>query len=294
MVVTYNRLDKLQKALACYSHQTIPFRRLIVVDNHSTDGTEQFLTSWKKQESFYEKTVIRLNRNMGGAGGFFAGQKEALSNNPDWIYLADDDAYASFDTIEKFQTFIQKNNCESYSAICGKVVSPQGTVCYPHRAYECITKHIYFEKKSSQASDYTKPFFSIDFLSYVGVFLNAAALASVGLVNPSYFIYHDDGEHSLRLKKFGDIICVPEITITHDTWWNPATHSQANEWREYYNLRNQIHMLLKHHPLCAFNNIRFYIKQMLLKRVDVPLYRRAIYDALTNHLGANNQYMPVS
>jgi len=294
VIVTYNRLEKLKKALACYSNQTVPFRCLIVVDNHSTDGTETFLASWRKQDTSYEKTVIRLDSNMGGSGGFYAGQKYALSRNPDWIFLADDDAYPSVDTMEKFHLFIQQNYKRSYGAICGTVISPQGNICYPHRAYENITKKIYFEKRSSEANDYEKHFFSIDFFSYVGVFLNAKALVSVGLVNPSYFIYHDDAEHSLRLKKFGEIVCVPAITITHDTWWDPTIQSQVNKWRDYYFLRNQLHMLLKHHPLCALNNIRFYIKQMMLKRVDVPLYRRAIYDAITNHLGANPDYMPVS
>lgn len=291
VVVTYNRLEKLKQALACYSKQSASFRSLIIIDNHSSDETVQFLNRWKKQQEAYEKIVIRLDENTGGAGGFFAGQKYALSRNPDWIYLADDDAYAATDTFERFYSFLLTNNCDSYSAICGTVVSPQGTICREHRAYDCVVKKIYFEKKPSKTTDYELPYFKIDFLSYVGVFLNTRALTSAGLVNPAYFIYHDDAEHSLRLKKYGDIICVPQIRITHDTWVQNGP-TKVNEWREYYNIRNQMHMLMKHHPLCALNNIRFFIVQMIKKTVDVPLYRRAIMDAVTNHLGVNTLYKP--
>ena len=291
VIVTYNRLDKLKKALDCYSNQSVSFRTLIVVDNHSTDDTKQFLEEWKKQDAPFEKIVLRLDKNTGGSGGFYAGQQFALSRNPDWIFLADDDAYVSADTFEKFYSFTETNNCDSYSAICGAVISPQGNICREHRAYDCIKNNIYFEKKPSLQTDYERPYFTIDFLSYVGVFLKSAALTSIGLVNPDYFIYHDDAEHSLRLKKYGNIICIPGITIIHDTWVQEK-HSAVVEWRKYYDVRNHMHMLLKHHPLCALNNIRFYVIQMLKKNIDVSLYRRALLDAITNYLGINPQYKP--
>ena len=39
VLVTYNRCEALEKTLAAYAAQTRSPRAILVVDNHSTDGT---------------------------------------------------------------------------------------------------------------------------------------------------------------------------------------------------------------------------------------------------------------
>lgn len=46
-IVTYNRLEKLKHALACYDKQTVMPDAIVVVDNHSTDGTDVYLNEWQ-------------------------------------------------------------------------------------------------------------------------------------------------------------------------------------------------------------------------------------------------------
>ena len=41
VVVTYNRLELLKECLEQVENQTIPAKKVIVVNNASTDGTEQ-------------------------------------------------------------------------------------------------------------------------------------------------------------------------------------------------------------------------------------------------------------
>ena len=71
VLVTFNRLEKLKIALKKYQEQTYLPKHLIVVDNCSTDGTREFLEQWEKIEDKYEKHVLRLSTNTGGAGGFY-------------------------------------------------------------------------------------------------------------------------------------------------------------------------------------------------------------------------------
>ena len=93
VIVTYNRLEKLKKALKCYETQTMLPKYLVIVNNCSTDGTKDYLNEWLKETSFIKKIVINTESNLGGSGGFYIGQKKALELDVDWIYLADDDAY---------------------------------------------------------------------------------------------------------------------------------------------------------------------------------------------------------
>ena len=42
VIVTFNRLEKLKKALAAYDKQEVKPKYIVVVDNASTDGTNVF------------------------------------------------------------------------------------------------------------------------------------------------------------------------------------------------------------------------------------------------------------
>ena len=92
VIVTYNRLELLKECLACVCRQTIPFSRVIVVDNHSTDGTRDYLERREDtyilqvsdQEKETAKTkedkkiwVLEEAENLGGAGGFYDGLRRA-------------------------------------------------------------------------------------------------------------------------------------------------------------------------------------------------------------------------
>ena len=170
-----------------------------MVNNHSTDGTFEYLEDWRKKETPFEKHIITTDDNLGGAGGFYTGEKYAMALKPDWIFVADDDAYPEKDMMEKFGEFVAGHDVSKYSAICAAVHSTDGRIFLNHRSYCKCKNLIRLEKSISTLEDYTKEYFNIDILSYVGPFLNVKALKKVGLMDPAYFIFCDDAEHSLRL-----------------------------------------------------------------------------------------------
>ena len=98
VVVTFNRLEKLKKALAAFEAQTCPPAYLIVVDNGSNDGTAEYLEVWKEENGqaaeVCRRIVLPMGENTGGSGGFHAGLKYAMGTpDADWIWVSDDDAY---------------------------------------------------------------------------------------------------------------------------------------------------------------------------------------------------------
>ncbi len=296
VLVTYNRLEKLKKSLLCYDKQTVPFRSIIVVNNCSTDGTKEYLGKWLEDKNDkYSKHVINTSSNLGGSGGFYIGQEYAAKLKPEWIFLADDDAYPHPNMIEEFENYCTHKDVDGISAICATVYNADGTICYNHRSYVKLKKAgLVFSMTHSSESDYNKDF-SIDLLSYVGSFVNASKMKKVGLVNKDYFIYADDAEHSLRLKSVGDIICVPSVKITHDSGQeNEKNDENIVSWRDYYAERNFIHMLKKHYPLAVPFKICDVIKRAN-KYADSDvhaMYKKAIMDALFNRLGVHHIYKP--
>ena len=66
LIVTYNRLEKLQ--LCWKATAALSFEHIVIVDNASSDGTEQ----WLAARDDPRLRVIRTERNL-GAGGFKKG-----------------------------------------------------------------------------------------------------------------------------------------------------------------------------------------------------------------------------
>lgn len=106
VIVTYNRKEKLKKALKAYDQQIFLPCEIIVVNNASTDGTNEILDRWKSENSIYSKVVIDSKYNVGGSGGFYLGEKRALHDNISWIMIADDDAYPDTDYIKKYMRIL--------------------------------------------------------------------------------------------------------------------------------------------------------------------------------------------
>ena len=72
VIVTYNRKNELCKNLKKVYEQTISLDRVIVVDNCSTDGTENYLVE-QGYFSISNFEYIKTEENIGGAGGFYTG-----------------------------------------------------------------------------------------------------------------------------------------------------------------------------------------------------------------------------
>ena len=292
VIVTYNRLDKLKKTLACYSNQKLLPKYVIVVNNASTDGTEDFLAEWEMKQEEFSKIIITSKENMGGSGGFYLGQQKALNLDADWIMLADDDAYPEPDYLLGMQNYIDTHNCEKISVVCG-IVMERGTSVNIHRTFLRSKWDRNFQVNVPQEY-YERGYFEPDFVSYVGIIISKQKLLTVGLVNKDYFIWFDDFEHSCRLRKQGKFVCLPSFFIFHDI----AEEHSALSWKDYYGYRNNIDIFKKHFPL----QYPFVVTKLLLKTLLCPLHGKsitevylrlvAIKDGIQGRLGKNDVYKP--
>ena len=90
VVVTYNRKDELIKNIKSILSQSYVVDKYYIIDNHSSDNTEQML----KDEGILDDHIIQyvyLEENIGGSGGFYTGLKMAYEDGYDFICLMDDD-----------------------------------------------------------------------------------------------------------------------------------------------------------------------------------------------------------
>ena len=292
--MTYNRIEYLKKSLEMYVNQSYRPKRIIVVDNCSTDGTIDFLKTWEIREEEINKKVIYLESNQGGSGGFYAGLEDALRyDDIDWIWVADDDAFPSLDAFEKANDFIDNNEelVKNSSAICG-VCGFDNHISPIQRSF--LKKTIFGIQEFPINEDYYKgkEYFKINLYSFVGTIMKKENLIKAGLPRKDFFIYQDDLEHSVRMGKTGDIYCVTSIKIEHKD--NVAPKNETS-WRDYYASRNLTVMYKEHFGKWSlfWRIVRRKIFAFLtFNRSKVKLVKIAIKDGKKGNMGIHEIYKP--
>lgn len=294
VIVTFNRLEKLKKSLACFMAQELMPKYILVVNNNSSDGTKEFLDCWKNEsDSSIKKYIIHENENLGGSGGFHVGLERAKALEADWVWVSDDDAYPQKDTIKKANDYIEKNGYEDLLAVCAAVYDMDNKIAYGHRK-RVVNGLLKISIKVVEPYEYERDSFKLNAFSYVGAIIRKKALMEYGTTTDDYFIWFDDTEHSLRISEHGDIVCVPAIKVNHEN----ELGSQAYDWREYYGLRNEMDMYKHHFPKRCYRFkvfIRIVKCVLLFFKKDKQyfrLYKKALDDSLNGRLGKDDYYKP--
>lgn len=289
VLVTFNRIDCLKKALKLYETQTLLPSYIIVVNNCSSDGTKEYLISWKSNENGIKKLVVNLDKNIGGAGGFGTGIDLAKKLNIDWIWISDDDAYPEKNTLE-----VLKNKFCQYpetGAFFTSVINNEQIDTSHRRRVKKNISGIHFVPvdKREYCDD-----FSIDQGSYVGMMVKKDIILDVGSTRRDFFIYYDDTEHTTRISKKYSMLCVPCARVHHN-----VTVSSEFNWKNYYGFRNSLILIREHYGI-IYQYIEFFKRYLLFAAPWNSKYSKKIrsmllcglHDGLKNRTGIHPIYKP--
>lgn len=291
VVVTYNRKSLLKEVLKAFDNQSRLPDYVIVVDNASTDGSNEVLRQWEKINVGNNKIVISSKANLGGSGGFYLGTKRALETCADWVWVSDDDAIPNTDTFEKAEQHLKEAiDNKNIAAICSQV-QVEGKTDISHRK-NIETSYFRMYQTPVDISKYNNKFFECNSCSYVGMIIKTSVLKKVGLINKDFFIWQDDLDHSIRISKQGSIICYPDMIVDHQ-----ITKSDYNgiTWKTYYGYRNDLNVLKSYYPkrLFFFKCLRMYQKAIMHFDLEhIKLINHAIKGSLFHEKGINTIYKP--
>jgi GT2 family glycosyltransferase len=105
IVVTWNKQEYLLRLLDSIRQISYPNYTVLVVDNASTDNTEEIINR-------FEFAIHRkLPENVGGAGGFNAGLRFAMEEDYPYVWLLDDDTEVDKEALMKLVTFYLESTC---------------------------------------------------------------------------------------------------------------------------------------------------------------------------------------
>ena len=257
VVVTFNRRDLLVECLRALERQTHPLDRVVLVDNASTDGTEEHVVASGLAERL-PVDVVRLRRNGGGAEGFHHGMREALAGDPHWIWLMDDDCEPADDALERLLAS-PKAEERATGGLAGRVQLPSGQPLPLHRA-RVIRRWLRLPIQGLDEDERAREETPCDFASFAGPLFRAAVVRELGLPEREMFIRYDDLEYSARLRSRGYTLWhVGASVLTHkepglvtgstagaamSAWRTRIPFKDG--WKTIYGLRNVIHAGRRH------------------------------------------------
>ena len=270
VVVTYNRLDLLKECVQAVENQTYPVSHFFVIDNCSTDNTWDYLRSIKNKKII----PIRLNKNLGGAGGFNAGLKAFINKSlSDYVWIMDDDTIPSPTALEEL---IKKNN-----------VSPKlGFLCSNVRWKDKSVAVMNIPSPSKDWNTYSEQGVTkVNAASFVSIIFSREVVLKVGYPITDFFIWGDYVEYTLRITNEYNLdgLMVNNSLVEHKIKNNISTdliqeRSLGRIKRYYFAQRNNIFCLRRHSSKKEVfkATIRQGVKvpiQVLVKAQDHRIYR---------------------
>lgn len=210
VVVTFDRVERLRTCLEALAAQSRPPERVLVVDNGSGEETRAFLERARSaQGALGERLeILRLEENLGPAGGFAAGLERAARGEATHAWAFDDDV-------------VPDRRClELLVAAAGRE---------PELLYPAM-----FDA-SGRPEDYP---------AWHGVLIPTEAIRQAGPPDARLFWWIEDTEYlQWRLPRVQGLAVrrVPEARIEH----HGSPRDTKPAWKLYYEVRNTLHYRLR-------------------------------------------------
>ena len=248
IIVTYNRKKLLERCLSAISAQTRRPDVVLVIDNASTDGTLECLHEWLPLH-LPQATLIALDQNTGGAGGFTAGMKHAVDSGSKWIWMMDDDAEPHPDALEQLmRVAVDPSQVYGSLAVSGNETSWLTTVLAPPLGEV---------GRPDEIPDRAE----VQSLPFLGFLIHRDLVARIGLPDAGYLIAADDVEYCIRAQRAGaKIIMASRSRIEHPksrpykvkVLGRTLTCLALPPWKRYYDTRNRLLIARRHYGIKLF------------------------------------------
>ncbi len=260
IILNYNTCNLLSQVLQSLSPDLLVTGwQVIVVDNASTDGSPDMVA-----RDFPEVQLIRSAENLGFARGNNLGIRAA---NPDipYVLLLNSDTIVKPASLTALVRFMDVH--PTAGAVSPRLARPDGTP-QPH-AFGSDPTPVYLLRRGFNQlilrrylHDWaTEQLLPVDWVSGACLLVRRAAIEQVGLLDEHIFMYFEDNDWCLRIRKAGwKVYYNPQVEIIH--LGGQSLKKNPKVQTAYYD--SLVYFYAKHYGRMS---------QWLLRLV-LPLYRR--------------------
>jgi GT2 family glycosyltransferase len=223
VVVTFNRKAMLRTCLESLLRQERPLDRIVIVDNASSDGTPELLAA-----EFPDLTLVRLDSNTGGAGGFNAGMRWAYDQGFEWLWLMDDDV-----EMEPGALRVMLEHSVFGDFIHSRKMMADGPHVWESVWSASSCTPLTLNKDVSFANG--QPWIRVPYGNFEGPLIHRGVVDKVGLPDARYFIGGDDTIYGFLASFHVRVIYINYFGVTKRL----ASLARRSKLQYYLQIRNR-------------------------------------------------------
>ena len=279
VILNTNRKDDTLECLHSLAANDYPRHHVIVLDNHSTDGSVPAIKA-----AFPEVEIIALQENRGYAGNNNVGVQAAIERGADWVFVLNEDTVVAPDCLPEL---VKVGEGDPQIGVVGplvyhhdepQVIQSAGGSLGPY----WISAHLgQNETDQGQFNQVRK----VAWISGCAILVRRSAIEQVGALDERFFYYWEETEWCMRIREAGwGIFNVPTAKIWHK---GVTRNYQPKPSLAYYNTRNRLLLLNKHQAPLAVQAVAWaQILRTLISLSIRPKWRskRAHRDAMQRGL----------
>ncbi|MFH0852166.1 MAG: glycosyltransferase family 2 protein [bacterium] len=221
IVLNWNGLKDTEECIESLKKIDYPDYKIVVVDNGSTDGSDEIIP----KKHFQDVAFIETKSNLGFAGGNNIGIKHALDNGADYILLLNNDTTVEPDFLSKL---VKAAEGDKKIGIVGPMIffydEPDrvwfggGKINWSkirgsHLDYNTVKKRDHALSDEEMEKEKNKV---VDYITGCCLLIKREVVEKIGYLNDDYFLYYEDADWCMRAKKAGwQSVVVPASYIYH-------------------------------------------------------------------------------
>lgn len=233
---------------------------LIIVDNGSTDDSVGRI-----QRAHPDVLMLESGKNLGFAGGNNIGIRYALAHGADYIWLLNNDTKPAQDALsELVAKALADERLGAVASICYYADAPYMVQAW---AGSRVNLWIGYGRlcKEPHEDDW------LHSLNGTSMLISRAALEDVGLLDEGFFLYWEDTEFSLRLRKKGwRIAAAPGSHVLHKV---SASTSGNKVLLDRYQTASGLRLLRLHSPAPILSSLVFLAIRFARRIVQLQFSR---------------------
>ena len=209
VIVTYNRKALLVECIeSLLAQKSDALLDALVIDNASTDGTRETIQRLVDDKSIH---YINTGANLGGAGGFERGVREAVKGDYDYLWIMDDD---TIPTETALQELIEASGrLQGHGFLSSLALWIDGSICTMNVQRKDIMRKL-------DVSEFEKEIIPVEYATFVSLFVPMSVVREVGAPIGEFFIWGDDWEYTRRISKKHPSYVVTASKVVHKTRTN--------------------------------------------------------------------------
>ena len=236
IVVTYNRKKLLRECIDRLLKQNYSELDIIVIDNASTDNTKDEIINLIEENKII---YVNTGENLGGAGGFNYGIKEAYRRGYEYYWLMDDDTMTNESALKEFLE-ADRSLKGDWGFLSSAVYWLNGDTCK-------MNKQTIDKNWTDDIKLINEGIIKVKEATFVSCFIKKEVVEKIGLPIKEFIIWNDDREFTDRISSQYKCYLVSKSSVIHKINNNIETDIENDSfdrmWRYKYVFRNGLYFM---------------------------------------------------